>query len=75
MVTEDQAYKKYTEWCKVEKKDGHFTDLIVEYLAVVMTQLEAAQQSVQRTGRWACSCGYAMPEPLQSCVKCGAPRR
>lgn len=34
---------------------------------------ELFSQSAQQW--WPCPCGYAMPEPLQVCVKCGSPRR
>lgn len=67
---------KHDEWMKLCVLCGEVLETTENKSSVVAsaemnkTVYVAAQPSKEW---WACSCGYAMPEPLQSCVKCGTP--
>lgn len=54
-----------------ELQNGNINVFIVPCQNCMKTPLPYVQTAI---AWWDCECGYAMPEPLQSCVKCGAPR-
>jgi hypothetical protein len=40
----------------------------------VLVCVEGKGRLTLRSDTWSCPCGYAMPEPLARCVKCGQAR-
>jgi hypothetical protein len=51
------------------------TDIIEITTDQPLDDYEAVMKVIRDVKWWGCQCGYSMPEPLQTCVKCGSPRQ
>ena len=63
---------------KSNKQDNEAIRRVFEYEALPPITISSGSVVISMSSAtkwWGCNCGYAMPEPLTSCVKCGAKRK
>jgi hypothetical protein len=56
-------------------KGDHWVEFPTRVLGAILAEYEAAQNSVKRTGWWACKkCNDINIDEYANCVECGTPR-